>query len=367
MKMSWLKESLKNILLIYGLSIVLISCISCEKSSGDTDTNVPNPPIVTPVEILTFKNPVRNSGPDPWVYKNNQEYFVTYTTGNNITLVRTEKMSDLNKSTPKVVWTPPLTGLNSAEIWAPEIHKINNVWYIYYAASDGNNINHRMWVLENKSENPLQGSWVDKGELKLPDNKWAIDGTVIQHNDKLYFAWSGWEGDVNIRQNIYIIEMESPLKVLNERVCILKPSDSWEINNTSPMVLEGPQFFVKDNKLFLFYSAGGCWKDEYSIGVIWMDASKNPLDINSWTRSDKNPLFVSNNLGNAFGPGHNSFFKSLKGDEDWILYHANPQPGQGCGDNRSIRMQKFLWDNSGFPILGTPEPLNKALTKPSGE
>ncbi|PJB19320.1 MAG: glycosyl hydrolase family 43, partial [Flavobacteriaceae bacterium CG_4_9_14_3_um_filter_33_16] len=84
-------------------------------------------------------------------------------------------------------------------------------------------------------------------------------------------------------------------------------------------------------------------------------------------RLASNPLFVTNNTGNAFGPGHNSFFKSLNEDEDWILYHANPQSGLGCGGARSMRMQKMNWSSDGLPVLGNSEPLSKALNKPSGE
>ncbi len=356
----------KTYLVIILTALVMSSCISC--SSGDSDEGAPNPDPDPPVQTdTTFKNPIRNTGPDPWVIKDRDEYFVTFTTGRNITLLRTKKMSELSKATSKVIWVPPASGFNAAEIWAPELHKIDNVWYVYYAASDGNNENHRMWVLQNTAADPFEDSWEDMGELELPDDKWAIDGTPFKVNDQYYFAWSGWEGDENIRQNIYISTMENPLKVGTERVCLLKPEDSWETNNTSPLVTEAPQFFMKDDKIFIFYSAGGCWKDGYSIGTIWMEATGDILNPDAWKRSEQNPLFVSNTSGNAFGPGHNSFFTSVNGEEHWILYHANANAGDGCGDKRSIRMQKISWDAAGFPVLGTPEALDKELEKPAGE
>ena len=66
-------------------------------------------------------------------------------------------------------------------------------------------------------------------------------------------------------------------------------------------------------------------------------------------------------------PFHNAFFKSVDGREDWIIYHANPQPGQGCAENRSTRIQKFSWNDIGFPELGIPNALSQKLTKPGGE
>lgn len=340
--------------------------LACNNSIGNDDVIVESedPP---KADSSRFKNPVLDVGPDPWVIQEEEEYFVTYTTGRNLLLMRTDKMSELKNGASKVVWVPPASGMNSAEIWAPELHRIDGKWYLYYAASDGQNKNHKMWVLENTAQDPFEGSWIDRGELELPDDKWAIDGSPVVINDQRYFAWSGWEGDVNVRQNIYIAEMQDPLTVVGERVRLLAPAEPWEINNVNPQVVEGPQFLQNDGKVFLFYSAGGCWTDGYSIGALWMEQGKDPLQTDSWQRLENNPLFTSNPSGNTFGPGHNSFFKSLDGEEDWIFYHANPRSDLGCADDRSARIQKIAWDSEGFPLLGIPAPLATDLEKPGGE
>jgi GH43 family beta-xylosidase len=90
------------------------------------------------------------------------------------------------------------------------------------------------------------------------------------------------------------------------------------------------------------------------------------LKADSWTKHPE-PVFKKNISGQAFGPGHNSFFTSPDGTENWILYHANPEPGQGCGRHRSPRIQKFTWADDGFPDFGDPAPLGQALDPPSGE
>ena len=66
-------------------------------------------------------------------------------------------MSQLKKAVVNTVWTPPATGPYSKDIWAPEIHFLQNKWYIYFAADDGDNKNHRIYVLENSSADPLSG------------------------------------------------------------------------------------------------------------------------------------------------------------------------------------------------------------------
>lgn len=313
-----------------------------------------------------FLNPIHTSGPDPWVFHMDDQYYLTFTTGINVTLYWTEIMSDLTDASSRVIWTPPPTGPNSRNIWAPEIHFVNGKWYIYYAADDGNNDNHRMFVLENSSEQPTIGVWQDKGQLDLPGDRWAIDGTIFEVDGQLYYLWSGWEGSSNGRQDIYICKMDDPLTPVGDRILLTKPEYSWETNGVDPTVVEGPQVLVKDNKVFIVYSAGGCWTDGYSLGLLTADISSDLMDPTSWIKNSE-PIFTQNVDGNAFGPGHNGFFKSVDGTEDWIIYHANPYAGQGCGGNRSIRIQPFDWDENGDPVFGIPHPLYKKLTRPSGE
>ncbi len=316
----------------------------------------------------TFTNPLLSSGPDPWVEFYNGMYYVTHSTGNNLKLYRTRHVSELASAESKVVWTPPDSGMNSREIWAPEIHRVNDKWYFYYAADDGNNNNHRMWVLENSSDDPFEGEWIDKGKLNLPGDKWAIDGTIFEHNSSLYFMWSGWEGDVNVRQDIYIARMINPWTADKERVLLSKPELDWEIKGASndlPTVNEGPQILKHDNKIFIIYSASGCWTDDYSLGMLEAHTNAVLLEPSSWTKS-QTPVFSKNPDAKAFGPGHNGFFKSPDGTEDWIIYHANPEAGQGCNKFRSPRMQKVTW-TEGRPDFGKPVGLGEVLAVPSGE
>ena len=108
------------------------------------------------------------------------------------------------------MWTPPAKGPYSKEIWAPEIHFLQGKWYAYFAADSGKNNNHRIYVLENGSKNPMQGNWIMKGKLTTPEDKWSIDASVFENKGKLYLIWSGWKGDVNGEQDIYIAMMKNP-------------------------------------------------------------------------------------------------------------------------------------------------------------
>ncbi len=131
-------------------------------------------------------------------------------------------------------------------------------------------------------------------------------------------------------------------------------------------VNEGPEILLHGTKIFLIYSASACWTDYYELGMLSASVNANLLDPTSWSKSEL-PVFWESPEAQAFGTGHNGFFQSPDHKEDWIIYHANPEPGQGCGGHRSPRAQPFKWNPDGTPDFGRPVPLDQALKRPSGE
>jgi GH43 family beta-xylosidase len=98
--------------------------------------------------------------------------------------------------------------------------------------------------------------------------------------------------------------------------------------------------------------------------MLTLQDGGDPLNAAHWTKSTS-PVFTKKPTSAAYGPGHNSFFKSANGKEDWILYHANSKAGQGCGRNRSPRAQRFTWDKNGLPVFGVPVNEGKHLLVPA--
>ena len=347
----------------WGLSIVLfliiIMMFPAKKSYSQSN-----------VAIMTFKNPLLIAAPDPWVIKENGMYYFTRTTGRNLQIIATKKMSQLSEAMSVTIWTPPDTTIYSKEIWAPELHYINHKWYMYFSADDGNNYHHRIYVLENIDADPLSAHWVFKGKVTDETNKWAIDASEFEYKGKQYLIWSGWEEDDNVSQNIYIAELSNPWTIGSKRVMLSTPQYDWEkkgSGNGLPIINEGPEILKSsEGRLFLTYSASGCWTDDYCLGMLSLKKGGNPMSANDWVKS-KTPVFTKNIDNGVYGPGHNGFFKSPDGKEDWIIYHANPESGQGCANFRSARMQKIKWNNNGMPDFGIPQKIITPLQIPSGE
>ena len=133
-----------------------------------------------------------------------------------------------------------------------------------------------------------------KGKLNTPSDNWSIDGTVYNLKGKLYFLWSGWQNDKNGQQNIYYIaKMKTPWTLVGERVRLSSPTLEWETHGDLKKqddeahvnVNEGPQILRNKDKLYLIYSASGCWTDYYALGMLSTLISSNIMDSLSWKKS----------------------------------------------------------------------------------
>ncbi len=306
------------------------------------------------------KNPVMASGADPWVVRRGESYFMCQSRRGSIWVSRFRRLRDMGTAEWVRVWTPESGTAHSRELWAPELHYLRGRWYIYVAADDGDNSNHRMFVLEGDEEDP-QRAFRLEGRLASLTDRWAIDGTVLEMPDGgLFFIWSGWEEMENVAQHLYIAGMRDPWTLRGERVRISSPEHAWE-RRGEPWVNEGPQVLWHGGRLFVIYSASGSWTDDYCLGQLSWEGG-DLLAAASWSKKPQ-PVFSS--AGNVYGPGHCSFVKSGDGKEDWMIYHSAKE--RGAGWNRRVNMQRFGWTADGDPDFGVPRSSGEGMDPPSGE
>ncbi|KYP15257.1 glycoside hydrolase family 43 protein [Flavihumibacter sp. CACIAM 22H1] len=327
---------------------------------GEKDT----PPSPGP-EQKTFSNPIM-SGSDPWIIKQGATYYYTHTVGNRVVLWKNNKVTTMASAASTVVFNPPAGSAYTSNVWAPELHYLDNKWYLYITAGSGPDETQRTWVLENPATDPTTGQWTMKGRIFAGDTDfWAIDGTVLEYKEKRYFLWSGRPDQSVQNQNIYIAEMDTPWSLTGNSVELTKPELSWE--RAGGPVNEAPQVLKNANgQVFMVYSASGCWTDDYALGMLTLKPDGNPLNAADWTKNNV-PVFSKSSTGRAFGPGHCAFFKSVEGDENWIIYHANNNSNDGCGEKRNVRIQPFVFTANGTPQFGVPAPISAAIGVPSGE
>lgn len=301
----------------------------------------------------TFQNPL-NPGPDPWMIYHEGNYILTTTQGDAIRMWQAPILAGLKTAKPVTVWKDQNPS-RSRGIWAPEAHCFSNHWYIYYTAtsSDKKDDNHRTHVIESDTASPL-GPYHYKARLFNPANDhYAIDGTVFQNFDgALYFLWAARPGHV-----LYISRMANPYTLQGDGVCL--PADGFGCEE----VREGPEVLRRNGKIFLVYSICDTGKPDYKFGMLIADEHADLLKPSSW-KQHPSPVFVRSDVNGVYGPGHNGFFRSPDGTEDWIIYHAKTTSAYTYS-GRTTRAQRFTWNADGTPNFGIPLPLSTFLNEPS--
>jgi len=262
----------------------------------------------------------------------------------SIAIRRSRSIGEISADDGVFVWHAPNSGPCSHAIWAPELHFINGRWLIYFAADDGRNESHRIWVLECRGEDP-RGDYKLIGQVNT--GSWAIDGTILKlSGERMFFIWSGWPADKDGQQNLYIAPMHDPLTLAGERTLLCSPDQPWE-RHAMP-ICEGPQILKRNSDLFVVYSASGSWTENYCLGLLH-NSSDDVLNPKAWTKYGP----VLQKTDEVWGVGHCSFVKSVCQTEDWILFHSKSSKKHGWND-RDVHAQRFTWTSEGLPDFGKP-------------
>ncbi|EHB64327.1 MULTISPECIES: glycoside hydrolase family 43 protein [Paenibacillus] len=318
---------------------------------------------------LKLNNPLIEQRADPWIYKHTDGYY--YFTASvpeydRIELRRSRTISGLAETEGTTIWVKHETGWMSANIWAPEIHYIDGKWYVYYAAAHTSEtrdglFDHRMFVLENEAANPLEGEWVEKGQVVTKWESFALDATTFEHRGTRYYVWAQKDPGIPGNSNLYISEMENPWTLKGEQVLISRPEYDWE--KQGYLVNEGAAILKRNGRIFMTYSASAT-DHNYCMGLLTADESSDLLNPTSWVKSPE-PVFATSEANGLYGPGHNSFTVSEDGKQDILVYHARSYKeieGDPLYDpNRHTRVQLIRWNEDGTPNFGVPRPDTKLV------
>ncbi|GIL30504.1 glycoside hydrolase family 43 protein [Actinocatenispora comari] len=335
------------------------------------------PPADSPRATGTFANPIRGTTSDPYLVRWNGYYYMTSTDGCDggwLCVWKSATLTGFGSAEKHDVWQIPSGAPNSAEVWAPEIHRIGGAFYIYYTAGAG--AAHRIYVLQADGADPTGGyheanTGAAHGQLTEPSGQWAIDPDVFTGADgTLYLTWSGWRSTSDTAQRIYVAPMSDPLHVSGNRVEISAPTRPWETvgNPDQPdqssvgyfPVNEGPVGFRHGGKTYLTYSASFCGTRSYAVGLL-TNGSNDVLNAAAWSKTG--PIFKYH--GGVIGSASFQPITSEDGTADWFIVHDNTT---GCDPGRRLRAQQLYWDpRDGSPLLGYPVNDGVPLPLPSGE
>lgn len=296
---------------------------------------------------------------DPWVYRHSDGWY--YFTASvpeydRIEVRRARTIAGLASAEPAVVWRRHPSGPMSANIWAPEIHHIDGKWCIYFAAARTTETNdglfdHRMYVLENASANPLEGEWIERGQIRTMWETFSLDATTFGHRGTRYLVWAQKDPAIEGNSNLYIAPMANPWTLAAPGVMLTKPEYEWE--RIGFYVNEGPAVLIRNGRVYLTYSASAT-DHHYCMGLLEAPEDADLLDPTVWSKSPV-PVLATDEARGLYGPGHNSFTVAEDGG-DLLVFHARTYK-EIAGDplydpNRHTFVRKIRWDPDGRPVFG---------------
>jgi GH43 family beta-xylosidase len=306
---------------------------------------------------LAWTNPLVPQRADPYVLLHSDGYYylaATVPEYDRIELRRATSLAGLSTAQAKIVWRKHTTGEMGAHIWAPEIHFIDNAWYIYFTAGRANDIwAIRMYALKSTAANPLDGDWTELGRITTNWDSFSLDATTFAHAGQRYYLWTQ-EVPNYPGTSILIARMSSPTTLTGAQVVLSSPQLAWETRGIA--VNEAPAVLVKSGKIFVTYSASAT-DQNYCMGLLTADAGADLLDPKSWKKPQQ-PVFQTSTQNSQYGPGHNSFTTTPDGRVDILVYHARKYrdiTGEALNNpDRATRAQHLPFDASGMPVFGAP-------------
>lgn len=298
------------------------------------------------------------NGGDPCIVEDETGTYYTFTTGGGIDIRKIASFDDTTVLEHKTVYWSGNDGI-TGQIWAPEIHKIGERWYIVACAVfDRNTVDcgtmpkdeeyeehddyYRYgFVLESKTDD-IMGEYEFKGIL-APDGLNNIDGTYLQKDGKLYYVCSAYM-DVGY-QCIYISEMENPYTLKSGAAELSAPRLYWEKKGWS--VNEGPAVLYNGDDIYIVYSASGYSSGGYCLGMLTLtgDDVMNPCN---WSKSLTRVLYHQP-FKKIYNAGHCSFLYRENG-EIYMVYHAT-QTKEFSESPRLTYIKPVEFDECGRPML----------------
>lgn len=323
---------------------------------------------------------------DPFTYYDESEgvFYLYGTTRKNIDPSKLEEKFRYYTSTDLVNWTdggicfePEKTDWSKDRLWAPEVFKIGDKFYMYYtAAANSGSVLHGSVAVADSPKGPFKNYINEevKGDKPVFDFGYAtIDGTLFIDDDgKMYYYYA--KDQVSGKSTIWGVELSNPYTVSGKPVQLTdvgysfvgergQYTQKWEVASDGVLWNEGAYMIKNDGKYYLTYSANNFGTKFYSVGYA---VSDSPLA--DFIKPENAQLMgLSKTDGNAewdyfSGSGHSMFF-SVKG-ENLISYHRHVKPGdtsQRCMifDSYGFREDGSMYING--PTI-TPQPLPSAIS-----
>ena len=254
---------------------------------------------------------------DPFVLVENGKYYLYGTRGETawskaygLDVYVSEDLE--NWSEAKECFTVPENFWADKEIWAPEVHKYNDVFYMFVSLRSETR-NRGTQIL--RSETP-EGPFLPFTDDAITPPEWlCLDGTFyVDKNGKPYIVFCHeW---VQVKDGeIHAMPLKDDLSApAGEPIMLFKASEPyWADKDRDTYITDGPFMYqTKGGKLMMIWST--FTKSGYTQAVAYSDNGE--ID-GKWIHTA--PLFDKDG-------GHGMIFDDLNGEKHLILHSPNENP-----------------------------------------
>jgi len=260
--------------------------------------------------------------PDPSILRDGKDFYITHSSFTYFPALLVWHSTDL------VHWEPIARAVEDGDysIYAPELCKVGDTFYIYYPTSRGEN-----YVVT--AQRP-EGPWSAPVKLDVG----GIDpGHVVAEDGQRYlYTNNGW---VTPLTPDGLAAAGKPQKVY----------DGWEYPaewETEGMWLESPKLFQRGDWYYLVSAEGGTAGPTTSHMVV---VARSKSALGPWENSPHNPMVHTYSADEAWwSKGHGTLIDDADGNW-YVVYHAYRNGFHTLG--RSTIIESVEWTEDGWPVL----------------
>ena len=379
---------MRKILLIL-IALLSFSLVSCDKNKatqyGQTKEGVAYENYLNDRfdSSIFYKNYGSIIGADPSVITVGDEYYLYVTNADGKTdcsFIQAYKSKNLiDWEWLGRVFIPNRDAWAVSSLWAPEVVKKDEKYYMYYSGFD---IEYQcMGIGVAVSDSPSGPFKEYSGTLE--------DGTVIDHttspfnyvlkeyredfkcidpsvflddDGKVYLYLS--QDQVKRESSVYGMELANDMVSIKKETIVgplVTAEQSWESKDATKKWNEAPFMVKHDGKYYLTYSANYYASSLYGLGYAVSD-----YPLGEFSKPKSNPLLQAKEEWPFLsGPGHCSFFKSADGSELFIAYHSHKDVGE-AGAVRKINFDRVSFVD-GEMVVNGPSTTPQLLPSGSSE
>lgn len=239
---------------------------------------------------------------------------------------------------------------NGTDVWAPDIIRLNNQFYLYYAVSSWGSFQSAIGLATNPVLDPKDPAykWTDRGVVVTSNGNEdlnAIDpGVILAPDGTLWICYGSYHGSIRVTQLDPHSGLALAPKTLGAPIATARESEASDI-------------ISHDGFFYLFVNHGSCCKGKdstYNIRVgrartitgPYMDRDGAPMSTGGGT------LFLASDA-QRIGPGHFGrvvdYDAPPSGPERFSIHY---EADLSRGGRSVLDIRPLQWSPDGWPIAG---------------